>query len=164
MEPLITLTAVTAVVLVVTAVRGRTDGIEIALRSGVGAMFLLTGVAHFVGMRAELIDMVPDWLPQPGLLVTVTGILELAGAAGMLIGPLVRWSGLGLSLMLLGMFPANVSLALSGTELAWYDELLPRTITQVIFLAATVSLTVLASGDHRRQSGTPIQAPTHQEA
>jgi uncharacterized membrane protein len=48
-------------------------------------MFTLTGMAHFVGMRAELIDMVPPALPNPGLLVTVTGALELAGAAGLLI-------------------------------------------------------------------------------
>jgi uncharacterized membrane protein len=59
-------------------------------------MFVMTGVAHFVKMRAELVSMVPPGLPAPGLLVTVTGVLELAGAAGLLWartahGPALAW-------------------------------------------------------------------------
>jgi hypothetical protein len=46
-------------------------------------MFVLTGVAHFVGKRAELVAMVPPFLPAPELLVTVTGVLELTGAVGL---------------------------------------------------------------------------------
>jgi hypothetical protein len=33
-------------------------------------------------MRADLVAMVPSAFPAPGLLVTFTGILELAGALG----------------------------------------------------------------------------------
>jgi hypothetical protein len=33
-------------------------------------------------MRADLVAMVPSALPAPGLLVTLTGILEPAGALG----------------------------------------------------------------------------------
>jgi len=70
-------------------------------------------------MRDELIDMVPAGLPSPELLVTATGILEIAGAFGMLIRGLVPFAGFGLSLLLVVMFPANVALALSGGELPW---------------------------------------------
>jgi uncharacterized membrane protein len=73
MEPLIVLVAVTAVL----AVARRPPAV--ALRYGLAAMFLLTGGAHFIGMRAQLIAMVPTWLPAPDLLVTVTGVLELLG-------------------------------------------------------------------------------------
>ncbi|GGX18247.1 hypothetical protein GCM10010353_36770 [Streptomyces chryseus] len=62
------------------------DGWHPALRVGVAAMFLLTAFAHFFPpLRATLIAMVPPGLPRPALLVTVTGVLEAAGAAGVLI-------------------------------------------------------------------------------
>lgn len=96
MEPLITLVAVTLVVWAFTSVRlGRPREWEIPLRAGAFAMFLLTGIVHFVGMRAELAAMVPAALPQPELIVTVTGILELAGAAGMLVRPFDPLGGWG---------------------------------------------------------------------
>jgi hypothetical protein len=41
--------------------------------------------------------------------------------------------------MLVGIFPANVHLALTGTELEPNDELLPRTLLQLVFLAATIT-------------------------
>ncbi|RII20765.1 hypothetical protein DSC45_02875 [Streptomyces sp. YIM 130001] len=152
MEPLITLVAVTALLLLagrlgVTRLHGRPVA---ALRGGLAAMFVLTGVAHFVGMREELVAMVPSVLPAPGLLVTLSGIAELLGAAGLLWSPSARLAAGGLSLLLLAVFPANVHLA-SGGDVPWYDELGPRTVTQIIFLAAT--LTVLIK--HRRAAGEP---------
>lgn len=130
MVPLIVLTVVTLVV----AVFRR----PLALRAGLAAMFTVTGVAHFVGMRQTLIDMVPPALPAPELLVTATGILELAGAAGLLIARTAPWAAAGLSLMLIAMFPANVHLA-SYSD-AWDDQLVPRTLMQLVFLAATVTV------------------------
>ena len=54
-----------------------------AVAVGLAAMFVLTGVAHFAPpMRRDLIAIVPPRLPAPGLLVTVTGVLELLGAVG----------------------------------------------------------------------------------
>lgn len=140
MEPLITLIAVTLLLLVIGAagVR-RLRPWPVALRGGLAAMFTLTGVAHFVGMRKELIEMVPPFLPAPELLVDVTGVLELAGAAGLLIPRFAPWAAGGLTLMLIAIFPANVHLALTGTELEPHQELLPRTLLQLVFLGATVT-------------------------
>jgi uncharacterized membrane protein len=67
-----------------------------ALRYALAAMFLFTALSHFLPRtRADLVRMVPPRLPAPGLLVTITGIFELAGAAGLLIA----------------LFPANVHAA-----------------------------------------------------
>jgi uncharacterized membrane protein len=55
--------------------------------------------------------MVPPGLPRPGLLVTLTGILELIGAAGLLVPGLVRVSALALIALLVAMFPANIRAA-----------------------------------------------------
>jgi uncharacterized membrane protein len=74
-------------------------------------MFVFTGVAHFTRTRADLVRMVPASLPRPDLLVTITGVLEIAGAVGLLIpslAPLATW---GLILMLVAMFPANLRAA-----------------------------------------------------
>ncbi|OLZ51917.1 DoxX family protein [Amycolatopsis keratiniphila] len=114
----------------------------VAVRGGVAALFVTTGLAHFIGMREELVAMVPPALPAPGLLVTVTGVLELAGAAGVLWSRTAPWASAGLTLLLLGMFPANVYKALHGPVTSTMDELVPRSLMQVVFLAATVSLVV----------------------
>src|SRR6516225_8037471 len=59
-----------------------------AIAVGLAAMFAMTGVAHFAPpMRRDLIAIVPPRLPAPGLLVTVTGVLEPLGAAGLLLPP-----------------------------------------------------------------------------
>ena len=84
MEPLIALTAVTVGLLIAgrAGVKTFTSPVT-ALRFGLATMFLMTGIAHFVEMRGELIRMVPSGLPAPGALVTITGILELLGVFGL---------------------------------------------------------------------------------
>src|SRR3954447_8264965 len=80
-----------------------------ALRYGLAAMFLFTTISHFApGTRADLIRMVPPAFPQPAVLVTLTGVLELAGAAGLLIAPLAPLAAYALIALLVLMFPANV--------------------------------------------------------
>ncbi|GAA2781466.1 DoxX family protein [Crossiella cryophila] len=110
------------------------------LRGGLAAMFTVTGLAHFIGLRAELIAMVPPALPAPGLLVTVTGVLELVGAAALLWTPTARWAAGALSLLLVLMFPANVYAALNGLSPGVIDQVWPRTALQILFLAATIAV------------------------
>src|SRR3954471_12986849 len=80
-----------------------------AIPVGLAAMFVMTGVAHFVpGMRRDMIAIVPPRLPASGLLVTITGVLELVGAVGLLY-PLTRLAAaVCLFMLMLAMFPANV--------------------------------------------------------
>ena len=54
--------------------------------------------------------MVPRWLPAPLLLVQVSGVCELAGAAGLLWPPTRRAAGWGLLALLVAVFPANVEM------------------------------------------------------
>ncbi|GAA2687349.1 MULTISPECIES: DoxX family membrane protein [Actinosynnema] len=121
-----------------------------ALRCGLAAMFLVTGISHFVGMRDELIAMVPPALPAPALLVTLTGLLELAGAVGLLWTRTSPWAAAGLGALLVAMFPANVHAARQGLSPSFGDQLLPRTLLQVVFLAAAVAVVV----HHRRGAVT----------
>jgi uncharacterized membrane protein len=156
MQPLIVLVGVTGLLLVIGRVGVRPPRrLPAALRGGLAAMFLLTGGAHFVGMRLELIAMVPDWVPAAELVVTLTGLAEIAGAIGLLWSRTVFAASTCLTLLLVVMFPANVHLALSGDPMPWWDELLPRTFLQLVFLAATATVAVdawrrLRRGPRRR--------------
>lgn len=141
MEPLITLVAATGLLLLAGALGAvRLRRPTAALRGGRAAMFTLTAGAHFVGMREELVAMVPPALPAPGLLVTLTGIAELACALGLLWSRTARSSAAVLSAMLIVLYPANVYAA--DGDVPWWDGLGPRTAMQAAFLAATVTVLV----------------------
>jgi uncharacterized membrane protein len=143
MEPLVVLVVVTAMLLGLGAlgVRRLRPGV-VALRGGLAAMFTMTASAHFVGLRDQLVAMVPPVLPAPELLVTITGLLEFAGAAGLLWARTAPWAAGGLSALLVAMFPANVHWALSGRASDFAETLWPRTGLQLIFLAATIAVVV----------------------
>ncbi len=162
MEPLIALVAVTLVLLALGAL-----GVKqlrpwvVPLRGGLATLFLLTGGAHFIGMREELIRMVPPVLPAPGLLVTVTGVLELAGAAGLLWRRTAPLAAACLSVLLVLLFPANVYAALAGVTTAPYDQLLPRTAMQLVFLSATLAVVVHDVRARRRTHAMSLPAPAN---
>ena len=105
MEPLIALVGVTLALRIAGGVGvRRLRPWPVALRGGLATMFVMTGMAHFIGLRAELISMVPPALPNPGLLVTITGLLELAGAVGLLLRRTAPWTAGGLTALLVGLF------------------------------------------------------------
>ncbi|MFI5833795.1 DoxX family membrane protein [Micromonospora sp. NPDC051300] len=118
------------------------DGWHPALRVGLALMFLLTGTAHFTSRRSDLIAMVPPALPRPDLLVTLTGVLELAGAVALLPPATARWAAAGLALLVLALFPANVSAARRRLTLAGrpVTPLAARTALQVVFVAAALAV------------------------
>ncbi len=117
-----------------------------ALRVALALMFLLTASAHWGKRRLDLVRMVPPAFPRRELLVTVTGVLEIAGAVGLLISPLAPYAATGLGLLMLAMFPANVHavrarLTLDGKPVTPLGR---RTLLQVVFLAAAVTVALLA--------------------
>jgi uncharacterized membrane protein len=88
--------------------------------AGLGAlvvMFLFTSTAHFSGMKHDLAAMMPEPLPDGLWIIYLTGVFEIAGAIGLLIPRTRRLAGVGLVLLLIGMFPANVYAAINGIPL-----------------------------------------------
>lgn len=111
-----------------------------SLRFAVSLMFLLTASAHWGKRRPDLVRMVPPAFPKPEWIVTATGWLEIAGAIGIVIPVTAPYAAVGLALLLLAMFPANVHAARRRLTLGGkpVTPLIPRTALQIVFLAAVL--------------------------
>jgi uncharacterized membrane protein len=74
------------------------------------ALFASAGMLHLLRPKTFL-QIVPPYLPFPAAVVPISGLAELAGAAGILIRrtrPAARW---GLVVLLVAVFPANLYMA-----------------------------------------------------
>src|ERR1700687_6175655 len=57
-------------------------------------MFVFTATAHFNKMKHDLAQMIPSSFPRPLLIVYTTGVLELLGAAGLMLPQFRRLAGI----------------------------------------------------------------------
>ncbi len=79
-------------------------------RAGIGFVFLwffVGGIFHFTATAAEA-RIVPPWMPWPVAAVLVSGVFELAGAAGLLVPAWRRAAGVGLFLLTVAVTPAHI--------------------------------------------------------
>ena len=97
---------------------------RVAAAHGLAFLFTMTGLAHFVPdsvtvmpSHSDLVAMVPSAVPFPEFAVYATGVLELAGAVGLLFAGTRRWAGLGLAALLVAMVPANIYAAVEDIPL-----------------------------------------------
>ncbi len=99
-------------------------------------MFCFTGLAHFNRQRGALIRMVPAHVPSPEHLVSLTGTLEILGAAGLVTPATATRAGRGLAGLLLVIFPANVWAARRQVTIGEKPATpLPfRTLVQAVFI------------------------------
>ena len=70
-------------------------------------MYVFAGVNHFVMPRMYL-KITPPWVPQPNLMNHLVGIAEVLLGLGLLYPPLTSLSAIGLIILLVLVFPANV--------------------------------------------------------
>jgi uncharacterized membrane protein len=120
------------------------DSWPAAIAVGLAVMFTMTGVAHFVpGMRRDMIAIVPPRLPKPALLVTITGVLELLGAIGVLYPPTRVAAAVCLLALMLVMFPANVyASGMPNPPKSMTSRLDVRSGEEVVYLAAAVVVAI----------------------
>jgi uncharacterized membrane protein len=99
-------------------------------------MFVFSATAHFNQMKHDLARMIPAYFPRPLLLIYITGVLELLGAAGLMLPPFRKLAGLGLIALLVGLFIANVNAAQKGVTLRGKPPtpLWLRTPMQILFV------------------------------
>ena len=103
-----------------------------------GSTFVLAGSLHFV-MPKVYKRMVPPYLPAPEALVYVSGVAQIAGGAGLMIGSARRPAGGWLIATLIAMFPANVHMAMHPDEYPGFPggarALWARLPLQAVFIA-----------------------------
>ncbi len=83
------------------------------LRGLAAAFFTIAGILHFTN-PAFYLAMMPLWLPAHDLLVQVSGVAEIAGGVGLLMPQFRRAAGIGLILLLIAVFPANIQMLLNA--------------------------------------------------
>jgi uncharacterized membrane protein len=103
-------------------------------------MLGFTAAAHFNHRRKDLQAMVPRWILDPAMVVYITGILELAGAAGLLFRFTRPLAVAGLVILLIGMFPANLKAAREHLMIGGKPAtpLALRALIQVVFILLLV--------------------------
>src|SRR5437773_7383696 len=88
-----------------------------AVRVGLAIMFMFTAASHFSSMKTDMAAMIPPPLTGALWLILLTGVLEFAGAIGLLLPRFIRPAAWSLIVMLVALFPANVYAALKGVTL-----------------------------------------------
>lgn len=79
--------------------------------------FLASGVVHLV--KPEVYEpIMPAWVPSHREVILGSGVAEIALAAGLLAAPTRRLAGWGSLALLLGVYPANIKMAVDamGTD------------------------------------------------
>jgi uncharacterized membrane protein len=118
---------------------------------GLGAVFMFSGVGHFV-RTGPMSEMLPPWVPVRVALIYLTGLLEIALALALLLPSLRRLAGWACIAVLVLFFPANIYAAINqvgmGGHLWGPVYLLIRGPLQIILIIWAYRLVV------RRQAPT----------
>jgi uncharacterized membrane protein len=119
----------------------------VAAAHAMAVMLVLTASAHFVPAsvtvmpnHADMVRMVPPFLPYADALVYVTGVLELLGAVGLVITATRRPAALALAALFVGLLPANIHAAVAHVPFAGGEAtpLWQRIPEQVLYLAVAL--------------------------
>nr|WP_307832329.1 hypothetical protein [Planomonospora sp. ID91781] len=164
----------TVIVLVVSALVFRLSGAllgvarfgtwRVSAAHGLAVMLVMTAGAHFappgvtfMPNHADMVAMVPPFVPFPALVVYLTGVLELAGAVGLVLPATRRTAGICLALLFVLMLPANVHAALAGVTLAGEaaTPLWQRIPEQILYIGVALWAAEVVGG---RSAGRTVSA------
>jgi len=76
-------------------------------------LYIAGGILHFTKTSTYL-RIVPPYIPYHLAVVYISGILEIVLGAGLFFDKLRHYSALGLIILLIAIFPANVYMLTSG--------------------------------------------------
>lgn len=113
------------------------------------AAFMATaGVGHFLAADS-FTAQVPPWLPMPGLVIAVSGIVEVAFAAALLFArrrrALVGWL---LAAFYVVVFPGNISQFLTGADAFGLDSDVARGV-RLLFQPVLIAWALWCTGAWR---------------
>ncbi len=93
-------------------------------RAFLAMVFGVAGVLHLI-LPGPFLAITPEWVPWPETVIQVTGLCEIAGAAGLLVPRVRRAAGIGLALYAVCVYPANIKHAfdqavIGSAALGWW--------------------------------------------
>ena len=113
----------------------------------IALIFATSGVLHLVKPQ-PFVSIVPPWLPAPLMLVLISGVFEIAGAAGILLPATRVAAGWGLIALLLAVFPANIQMLMNAraahASTLWIAGLVARLPLQVLLIIWVYRATIRA--------------------
>ncbi|WP_445664157.1 DoxX family protein [Fodinibius sp. AD559] len=86
------------------------------------ALFLLTGILHFVKPKV-FASIMPDYIPYHLSMVYISGAAEILGGLAILFEKTQLWAGWGLILLLIAVFPANINMTVESVQKSGYTSL-----------------------------------------
>jgi uncharacterized membrane protein len=121
-------------------------------------LFFFTGTAHFTPLKHDLLAMIPPPLPREMWVVYLTGLLEIAGAIGLLVARLGRSAGICLILFLIAVLPANIYAAINDVQLRGEPAtpLIIRIPMQLFWIVILWCTSVRSSGSSDGHSGQVV--------
>jgi uncharacterized membrane protein len=135
---------------------GRQVGADSAGVAGLVLLFLFTASGHFAAAQA-MAEMLPPLVPARVPLVYLTGVLEIALAAGIALPATRRLAGLAAIAVLVLFFPANVYAAFAQVGMgghAWGPVyLVIRAPLQALLIAWTWWFAVRSTALPRASAG-----------
>jgi uncharacterized membrane protein len=109
-------------------------------RVSLALVFVFTGLGHFI-QSEPMARMLPPWVPARTGIICLTGLLEWAGAVGLLVPRAARAAGICLLLFLVLVFPSNVYAAINRVDMGGHAlgpiYLVARTPLQLILIGWT---------------------------
>ncbi len=101
-----------------------------------GGLFIAAGANHFVN-ESLYVRIMPPYIPQPRLMVQLSGVCESGLGAALLWPRFTRPAAWGLIALLVAVFPANVHMALHPRAFPRFKPVLlwARLPFQVVFIA-----------------------------
>lgn len=97
------------------------DRTRATMRWIMAAFYAVASVAHLMAPD-KFLAITPGWVPLAPQVILITGVCELAGAAGLLIKPLRWWAGAALAAYALCVWPANFKHAIDGIDLPYLSS------------------------------------------
>ena len=107
---------------------------RLALLHALGAMFVLTGLAHFGPLQKDLANLLPAGTPMPRVLVALAGAAQIAGGMALFVHTWRVPAAWMLIALELAKLPANVSAAQHGLSIRGVLPTPPALRVPIVFV------------------------------
>lgn len=87
----------------------------------IATIFVITGLLHII-KPSFFVKIMPDYIPAHLTMVYISGVAEITGGLGVLFADTQIWSGWGLILLLVAVFPANINMTMQAVQKLGYNS------------------------------------------